>query len=153
MNATTMRAVLAALTARWDGDLEGVDVIYGPRVGKTVTGPRILTVGTVSFTSAPSTFGDTFDEQHSDEVYTIACAAEATLRGATAQETATDAALRIYEAAQVSLAGPDETLGVPLVLWARMTGSGSVIPATDAATVKTGRSAVVTFSVQVMAAL
>jgi hypothetical protein len=152
MNPTTMRGVLIGLTERWGG-LVGVQVIYGPRSTKTVTLPTILTIGAVDFTSAPSTFGDAFGSMHSDETYTIACVIESTLAGAKDQQTATDEALSVYEAAQVALTVPDETLGVAGILWARMVGPGRVTPSSDPATTKVGRSTAITFGVQVMAAL
>lgn len=153
MNPTTMRAVLIALTARWKGTLVGVQVIYGPRATKTVTLPTILTIGAVDFTSTPSAFGDGYGPVHSDEVYTIACAIESTLSGAKDQQQATDEALAVYEAAQVALGVPDESLGVAGVQWARMVGPGRVVPSSDPATVKVGRSTAISFGVQVMAAL
>lgn len=151
---STMGPVLAALKTRWSAELGGnVQVIYGSRAGVTVTKKQILTIGAIDFDSAPSTFGDTFDDQHEDEPYDISCVIECTIPGTTNQQRATDDALAVFSAAKASLAGPDETLGVPGVLWARVMGRGRVIPATNAETVKTGRSTSIPFIVRVQGVL
>jgi hypothetical protein len=156
MSDTTMLDVLAALETRWTADLspDGVQVIYGPRVTRTVTKQSILTIGGISFEPTVSTFGTADDPFPVDEAYDITCAAECTVAG-TDQHAATAGALGIYKAAFASLSStaPDETLGVPGVLWARILGRGQLIPATDLKTIQFGRSAAVSFLVRVQGVL
>jgi hypothetical protein len=155
---TTMGPVLAALETLWGTAFaadDTVQVIYGPRVTKTVTRQTILTIGTsIDFEPTVSTFGDAGQLEHEDELYDVACVIEATVTG-TDQHAATGAALAAYATARRALAAaaPDETLGVSGVLWARVLGRGRVAPAVDVRTIQAGRSAYVTFAVRVQGVL
>ena len=159
MSYSTISAVLAALETRWATDLAttspGTQVIYGPRIGQVTTRSTILTIGDVEFTRTPVVMAQFNDQFAEDEPYTIACLAEVFFPGVTDQQVATEAVLAVFTAALTSLqpASGNETLGVPGVLWVRISGPARVVAGKDAATIKQGRSASVPFTVTVQGVL
>jgi hypothetical protein len=150
MSDSTIPAVLDALMTRLTTAMgDGVQVIYGPKPATPGPTPgSIVCVGGVDFTADPSTFGAGLP---ADETYEVTLTYEVSVTG-TDQRAAAVAVLALYAAGTAALrpVSGDETLGVSGVLYARPTGRGRLVHASDARTLAVGRSAAIPSVVQVM---
>lgn len=146
MSTSTIPATLAALEALWvpPAIAEDVQVIYGTRQAVTVTRDKALLIGEVDFSNDLADFGD-----NQDEAFTISCVAEVTLGAATDQHLAAAAVFDLYGSAVAAVRAqfPDETLGVPNLLYARVAGRGRLIHSTTEKVLKKGRGASIPFTI------
>lgn len=151
MSGSTMFAVKQAIVNRVKAaKLEGVTVLFGPKVAATFTEGRVVSFGDITFGRAPATMDDVFPgEPAIDETYSVDGVIEVTITG-TDQEAATRAACTLLDTVDALFKTRDETIGVPGVQYARLFADGRLVEAKDSLTLQSGRSAAIPFTVRVL---
>lgn len=127
-SSTTIPGVLSALVARWAVIMPaGTDVNYGPtpqgNADAVVEVGRVLPIlGEVE----PAALGPNRPRY---ENYEVEVTFTVSVRGKAVQRAATEAALNLYDIAQLDQRTLGaENLGIANVAWARWTGSVEVVP-------------------------